>query len=305
MSLFGVAAVLITLAALFSFVNFRYLSLPTTIGVIVIGLALSLLLILLALLGANLQFMVERVLASVDLKDALLQGMFGFLLFAGALHIDISDLAKQRRLVAILATVGVLVSTACVGLLSRLVFGLLGLGGSLVLALLFSALISPTDPIAVLGILETTGLPRSVATKVTGEPLANDGVGDVVFLVLLAVARDPGAVTAKEILVILLVEALGGVLLGPTLGGTAYQLLKRVHDYQAEILITLAVVSGGFALADALNTPGAIAAFVAGLLIGNHGRACALSPATQEHLDSFRELVDEILNAVLFVPFGL
>jgi CPA1 family monovalent cation:H+ antiporter len=298
MSLFEICAVLIVVTALFSFLNHQLFRLPPTIGVMVIALVFSLALIGLSRLGLGFEETAERLLGSIDFDEALLHGMLAFLLFAGALHININDLAGQKWVIAILATAGVALSTLIVGSLTWLVMGWLGLSLPFLYCLLFGALISPTDPVAVLGLLKTAGAPKTLETKIAGESLFNDGVG-------LAVAKGGHAVTPGAMVELFLVEAVGGAALGLALGAVAYQLLKRVDNYQVEVLLTLALVMGGYALADAVHTSGPIAMVTAGLLIGNHGRAFAMSETTRAHLDTFWELVDEILNAVLFVLIGL
>jgi CPA1 family monovalent cation:H+ antiporter len=231
--------------------------------------------------------------------------MLSFLLFAGALHVNLADLAKQKWIICLLATVSVLGSTISIGFISRWVLGLLGTEMPLIDCLLFGALISPTDPIAVLGILKKVGVPESLETKITGESLFNDGVAIVVFLVFLEIATGTREITTASVLGLFAKEALGGVGFGLIIGWIAYWALKSIDNYQVEVLITLALVTGGFALADKLHLSGPIAIVVAGLLIGNHGRLLAMSDQVRDHLDNFWELVDEILNAVLFVLIGL
>jgi monovalent cation:H+ antiporter, CPA1 family len=230
--------------------------------------------------------------------------MIGYLLFAGALHIELGELAEQSLVVAVLATLGVVTSTFLVGALTYGIFHALGINIDWIHALLFGALISPTDPIAVLGILKISGVPKSLEVTVVGESLFNDGIGVVVFLTLLEIATGTPP-TASGISFLLFKEAIGGVALGLVLGWVTYQLLKTVDDYPLEILLTIALVSGGYALAAAFHTSGLIAIAVAGLLIGNYGRHFAMSPNTRQHLDVFWEIVDQLLNVVLFVLIGL
>ena len=251
------------------------------------------------------------VLLEIDFNQALMHGMLGLLLFAGALHVDLGDLTSQKWVIGLLATVGVVASTFLVGGAVYLLLPLLGLQVAFVHCLLFGALISPTDPIAVMGILKSLGAPKPLETKIAGESLFNDGVGVVVFLALLGIAGLSGGahageeVGAGQVVMIFVQEALGGAVFGFGAGYAAYWLLKSVDDHQVEILISLALVMGGYALADALHLSGPIAMVVAGLLIGNHGRTFAMSDSTREHLDNFWSLIDEILNAVLFLLIGL
>jgi len=305
MTLLNVAALLITLAAVFSYINHRYIKLPTTIGVMLIALVVSLVLIVLGALGLVVHERVADWLAAVDFNKTLLHGMLSFLLFAGALHININDLARQKWIIALLATVGVVLSTFLIGILSWYTLGLLGIDLPFVYCLVFGALISPTDPVAVLGILKQAKAPKSLETKIAGESLFNDGVGVVVFVVLLGIATGAQEISLPGIALLFVEEALGGIVYGLVIGGAAYWMLRRVDNYQVEVLITLALVMGGYALADALHLSGPIAIVVAGLLIGNHGRLFAMSEHTRVHLDTFWELVDEVLNAALFVLIGL
>ena len=305
MDLFTILAVLITLTALFSYVNHRFIGLPTAIGVMLIALVMSLSLVGLAGVGVGMQGEAEALLGSIDFDEALLQGMLSFLLFAGALHVNINELVERKWAIGTLSTFGVVLSTFLIGTVTWLVLGWLGIGLPYVYALLFGALISPTDPIAVMGILKTAGAPKSLEMKIAGESLFNDGVGVVLFLVILEIAAGAADVTAGHIALLFVQEALGGAVFGLVIGYLAYRLLKRVDNYQVEVLITLALVTGGYALAAALHLSGPIAIVVAGLLIGNQGRLLAMSEQTRHHLDIFWELVDEVLNAVLFVLIGL
>ncbi len=305
MDLFTILAVLITLTALFSYVNHRFIGLPTAIGVMGIALVMSLALVGLDAVGVDLREQAEVLLRSIDFDEALLQGMLSFLLFAGALQININELAEHKWVIGSLSTFGVLVSTFLIGTMTWLVLGWLGESLPYVYCLVFGALISPTDPIAVMGILKTAGAPKSLEMKIAGESLFNDGVGVVVFLVILEIATGSGEITVGHVGLLFVQEALGGAVFGLVIGYLAYRLLKRVDNYQVEVLITLALVTGGYALAMALHLSGPIAIVVAGLLVGNQGRLLAMSETTQHHLDIFWELVDEVLNAVLFVLIGL
>lgn len=256
-------------------------------------------------LGIHFDTLAIELLAAVDFNQALMHGMLSFLLFAGALHVDLAELAERKWAVGFLATAGVLISTALVGTATWWLFGALGHPLPFLWCLLFGALISPTDPIAVLAILKSAGSDPALRIKMTGESLLNDGVGVAVFLVLLGIAAGGADATWQGAALLFAREAIGGALFGLALGWIAYRMLASVDNYQVEVLVTLALVMGGYALATWLHLSGPIAIVVAGLLIGNHGRRFAMSEKTIERLDGFRELIDEILNAALFVLIGL
>jgi CPA1 family monovalent cation:H+ antiporter len=303
--LFHILALLLTASAVFSYINHRFLKLPTVIGIMLVALVFSLGLNLLGPVGILLEHEVQEMLASIDFDETLLHGMLSFLLFAGALHVNLNDLSQQRGIIFVLATVGVVGATFLIGAISWVVFGLIGLDIPFIYCLLFGALISPTDPIAVLGILKQSNAPKSLEAKIAGESLFNDGVAVVMFLIIARIAAGGTEVTAGEVLLIFSQEAMGGLMFGLGTGGLTYWMLKSVDNYQVEVLLTLALVTGGYALAETLHLSAPIAIVVAGLLIGNHGRVLAMSEKTRGHLDTFWELVDEILNAVLFVLIGL
>jgi len=306
MDTLNIAAILVTVSALFSFVNHRFIKLPTAIGLMLISLVISLLFLGAGKLGwGHMEAYAHTLLDSIDFNATLMQGMLSFLLFAGALHINLDDLAKQKWVISSLATVGILTSTFLVGVASYYLLGALGIHLDFIYCLLFGSLISPTDPIAVLSILKSANAPKTLETKIAGESLFNDGMAVVVFIVLLGIATSGEDVNAGHIALLFLEEAVGGVVFGFVIGWLTYQMLKQVDNYQVEILLTLALVMGGYALAAAIHTSGPIAVVVAGLLIGNQGRMLAMSEHSREHLDTFWELIDEILNAVLFVLIGL
>ncbi len=306
MDLIQITAVLITLTAVFSFLNQVYLKLPATIGVMAISMALSLMLLILGSMGFPLLLEQEKTLLSgIDFSATLLHGMLSFLLFAGALHVDLNRLSEMKWVVASLATVGVLLSTLIVASLTWSVAWLLDLPFGFIHCLLFGALISPTDPVAVISTLKTLGVPATLETKIAGESLFNDGVGVVLFLVIFNIAYSSEPMQAVEVAELFITETVGGALFGLLAGYLTYRMLRRVDNYQVEIILSLALVMGGYAFAEAWHLSAPIAIVVAGLLIGNHGRQFAMSEQTREHLDTFWELVDEILNAVLFVLLGL
>ena len=305
MSLFHTLAILTVLAALFSYVNYRFIKLPASVGLIVMALALSFSLEAMGALGFAMEGHAARLLASINFNQTVLHGMLGFLLFAGALHINLNDLVRHRWAVLLLATVGVILSTLLIGALLWWALDAVHIRLPFIYCLLFGALISPTDPIAVLSILKSINAPKSLEMQIAGESLFNDGVAVVAFLILLGIATGGEHVTVNEVLVMFAKESLGGVVFGLSIGAGAYWLLRGVEEYPVAIMITLALVTGGYAFAEALHISAPIAMVVAGLLIGNHGRHFAMSEITRHHLDIFWELVDEILNAVLFVLIGL
>jgi CPA1 family monovalent cation:H+ antiporter len=301
-----VAALLVSLTALLSWLNHRFVRLPGTIGVMAIALLLSLGLIGLGRLGfAGIQGQVEALVASVDFSTVLMQGMLSLLLFAGSLHVDLGELTSRRLPIAVLATAGVLLSTAVVGATAWAVLSALGLPLRFVDCLVFGALISPTDPIAVMGILKSARAPRGLEIKITGESLFNDGVGVVVFVVLLGLAQGTRPASPGGIALLFAEEAVGGIAFGLAVGYLTYLMLRSVDNYQVEVLLTLGLVFGGNALAQRIHVSGPLAMVAAGLLVGNHGRLFAMSETTRRHLDTFWELIDEILNAVLFLLIGL
>ncbi len=305
MTSFQILASVLSLTALFSFINYKFLKLPVTIGAMVVALLASLGILGLKLLGI-LSFAehAKSIITVVDFDDTLLHAMLGPLLFAGALFVNLDDLLAQKWTILLLASIGVLLSMLMVGVMLFFAASMLGLNLPWIYCLLFGALISPTDPIAVLGILKKLGVPRSLETKFTGESLFNDGIGVVIFIVLVQIAAGTEA-SAGYIATLFTLEVGGGIGLGLALGSIAYLMLKQVDNYQVEILLSLALITGGYALSDALHLSGPIFAVIAGLLIGNAGRNYAMSSNSREHLDTFWELVDEILNALLFVLIGL
>ena len=304
-TLLDTSAILLSLAAVFGYINHRVFKLPNSIGIMLIGLVASLVLLLFGQGWPWLSEGAEAFVAQIDFDKAVMEVMLSFLLFAGALHVNLDDLRQQKWVVAILASMGLVVSTFLVGSVSWLVFRACGIEVPYQWCLVFGALISPTDPVAVLGILKKAGVPKSLETKITGESLFNDGVGVVVYLVLVGVAAGTTEATAGGIGLLFLEEVGGGVLLGLLLGAIAYWMLKTIDNYQIEILITLALVVGGYQLASFWHFSGPLAMVVAGLMIGNQGRLLAMSQQTRKHLDMFWELIDELLNALLFLLIGL
>jgi len=301
------AAVLVTLAALFGYLNHRFLRLPHTIGLTIMGALASLAVVAAdALLPGFAPGPVLRdFLRSVDFRTALMDGMLSFLLFAGALHVDLGDLLRRRWAVLVMATMGVVISTLVVGVGFKGLSLLLGLDLPLVWCLVLGALISPTDPVAVLGILSSARVPATLEAKVAGESLFNDGVGVVVFTIVLALAVGGGEFSLAAAGQLFLLEAVGGVVLGLIVGGLGYLALRGIDEHNLEVLITLAVVMGGYALAHALHVSGPVAMAVAGLWIGNHGVTFAMSETSRRRILNFWSLLDEILNSVLFLLIGL
>ena len=304
--MFDVVVACLVLTALFAYVNHQYVRLPPTIGVMVIALLLSLALIALDALGVGALHSSEvALLKSVDFSGLLMQGMLSLLLFAGALHVDLAELRSQRWPVGVLAVFGTVLSTAIVGLALWCLLPWVHLPLALPYCLLFGALISPTDPIAVMGILKSAGAPKDLEITIAGESLFNDGVGVVLFALLLETLAGGGSPTFAHGLSLFLKEAVGGIVFGLVLGYLTYRMLKSIDEYQVEILLTLAAVMGGYALANRLQVSGPLAMVVVGLMIGNQGRALAMSDTTRDHLDMFWELLDQILNSALFVLLGL
>jgi len=305
MDALSAAAALITLAALFSWLNHLFIRQPPSIALLLFSLALSLALVALGKLGLDSHFLAREALDAVKLDRVLLDSMLSFLLFAGALHVDISELARRKWAIGFLASLGVIVSALLAGGALWLIFRALGHPLAPIWCLLFGALISPTDPIAVLAILKKAKAEKSLEMKMAGESLLNDGFGVVLFVLFLGIALGGEKTTVASVSLLFVREVVGGALLGLALGYACYRMLAAVDNYQVEILLTLALVMGGYALALGLHVSGPIAIVVAGVLIGNHGRRFAMSARTRERLDTFWELLDEILNAVLFVMIGL
>ncbi len=306
MSLLTITSILITVSALFAWINYRTIKLPTTIGIMVISLLFSVFLVLLGRLGFSEGVEIAQgLVAQIDFNAALLNGMLGFLLFAGAMHVNLYDLLDSKWVIGLLASLGLFISTILVGVGTYLVLKLFGINLSFAYCLLFGALISPTDPVAVMGILKTAGVSPALETKITGESLFNDGIAIVVFLALFGIAVNGDSFDPGTIGILFVQEAIGGALFGFVCGWIVMQMLKRVDNYQVEVLLTLALVAGGSTAAAGMHLSAPIAVVIAGLMIGNHGRRDAMSEKTVQHLDTFWELVDEILNAVLFLLIGL
>jgi len=308
MSIFTIAAILVGLSALFGYLNHRILHLPHTIGLVVIALAASLSMIAYDLIqpSAHIGPKVSSILRQIDFNETLMRGMLSFLLFAGALHADFTALKSQRLIIGVMACLGTLISTFVVGVGMWWLFGLLGLAIPFIWALVFGALISPTDPVAVLSLFKTVKVPATLQAKMAGESLFNDGVGVVVFSVVVAIAASGDAsMGAAEISKLFFTEAIGGAVLGLLAGYIGYRAMYGIDEPSLEVLITLALVMVTYALALSLHMSGPIAMVVAGLFIGNRGVKYAMSEETRTYVLTFWTLIDEILNSVLFLLIGL
>ncbi|NNE13784.1 MAG: sodium:proton antiporter [Saprospiraceae bacterium] len=310
MDLFIIASILIVLSAIFGYINVRFLKLPNTIGLMIIAIVFTLGLFLSSLINNSLLDFAENLIGKIDFKTVLLDIMLGFLLFAGAMHTNFDQLRVQRWPVLLFATVGVLTSTFLVGTFCFYMLNAIGFDVAFIHCLLFGALISPTDPIAVLGIMKKAGVPKKLETKIVGESLFNDGVGVVIFLTIFSIASGSvggnGDSTLNSVLTLFGQEVIGGIIFGAIIGWITYRLLKTIDDYEIEVMITLACVMGGYVLAHHFHLSAPLAIVVAGLIVGNDTvRGTSMSSTTEEFVDKFWELIDVLLNALLFVLIGL
>lgn len=305
MSVYTIFTLLIVFTALFGYINHRFIKLPSTIGIMIISLACSLFLVLTGNMFPVVWKEVTDTIESIDFETLLMEVMLSFLLFAGAIHVDFGKLKKHATPIITLATLGVIISTITIGFLLFFIFNLFNINAGLIYCLLFGALISPTDPIAVMGILKNAKIPAAMETKIAGESLFNDGVGVVVFLSILEVAKlGIENLSFGEISWMFVKEAGGGLLWGVILGSIAFYLLRSIDQYKVEVIITLAVVMGGYAFANAIHISGPLAMVSAGIIVGNKGKQLAMSDVTRDYLGKFWELIDEILNALLFMLIG-
>ncbi len=306
MDLFAVISILIVISALFGYINVRFFKFPTTIGLMVITIVFTLLVLVTSLFNDTLLEQERLLISQIDFKTVLLDVMLSFLLFAGALHTNFQQLKVQRKPVLTFATFSTLTSTFLVGVFSYYLLKIVSLDIDFIYCLLFGALISPTDPIAVLGILKQVGAPKKLETKIVGESLFNDGVGVVVFLTIYEIAKGGSGVTIGHVAEMFFVEVLGGMVLGLLLGWITYRLLKSIDDYDVEVIITIAAVMGGTVLAQYLHLSAPLAMVTAGLIVGHDTvRESSMSKITEQYVDKFWELIDILLNTVLFVMIGM
>lgn len=307
MDYFLIITVIVTLAAIFGYINVRFLKLPNTIGLMLITIIFTFIVFGISYFDPTLLNAEKYIIARIDFRTVLLDIMLSFLLFAGALHTNFEQLKVQRWPILVFSTVGVLVSTFLVGTFMYMILQFIGLDVAYIYCILFGALISPTDPIAVLGILKKAGVPKNLEAKIVGESLFNDGVGVVVFLTIFEVATlGEGQVTPLKVITLFGTEVLGGIGLGLLLGYGTYRLLKSINDYDIEVIITLATVMAGTAVAQEFHLSAPLAMVTAGLFIGNDiVRQGAMSEITETYVDKFWELMDILLNTILFVLIGM
>ena len=304
---FFIITILVVLSAVFGYINVRFLKLPNSIGLMLITIVFTFGVFALSYFDSTLLDAERFIIKQIDFKSVLLDIMLSFLLFAGSLHTNFEQLKVQRWPVLVFSTFGVLVSTFLVGASVFLILQLIGLDINFIYCLLFGALISPTDPIAVLGILKKAGVPKKLEAKIVGESLFNDGVGVVIFLTIFQVALlGTGEIEAFDVFKLFGKEVFGGILLGGVLGWVTYRLMKSINDYDIEVIITLAAVMGGTVIAHKWHLSAPLAMVTAGLVVGNDTvRGTAMSEITESYVDKFWELIDILLNTILFVLIGM
>lgn len=306
MTLYNLIAIIITLAIGFAYINQRWLKMPTTIGIMCASLLLALLMIVGGKLGnGHLTLPLTHALARINFHDVLINGMLGYLLFAGAMTVDIRHLRQHKWEVAILAMLGTLASTFLIGIAVYYLLALFGLHLSIVYCLLFGALISPTDPIAVLAMFKDLNAPRHMVTVLEGESLFNDGIGIVIFLTIYQVAFHLSTPTWGSVTLLFLQQAVGGIIWGLIAGWVGFRLIRSIKGASLAILLTIGLVTGGYALAQLIGVSGPLAMVVAGIMVGNACRDGLVPSAMQIQLETFWEVLDELLNAVLFLLVGL
>ncbi len=305
MTTFQIISIILTLASIGGWLNHRYTRLPATVGHMAFALLVSVIGIILHKLGIVHLEKASSVVAQIDFSEVLLHGMLSFLLFAGALHINFADIKKVGISVSVLSTFGVVVAAFITGTVLWYAAAFINFQIPYIYCLLFGALISPTDPIAVLALLKQVGVSKEMYTRIGGESLFNDGIGIVLFLTLLGIALGTHQPDAGGITILLIREVFGGLVLGASLGWITYAFLRPINDHNIEILLTLALVTGGYALAEYIHVSAPICMAVAGLVVGNHSRNFGMSELSRERLDEFWELVDEVFNAILFMLIGL
>ncbi|MCB0486062.1 MAG: sodium:proton antiporter [Flavobacteriaceae bacterium] len=306
MDYFAIATILVVLSAVFGYINVRFFKLPDTIGLMVITILFTLGVLAFSYFDDTLLEKEKEFISQIDFKTVLLDIMLSFLLFAGALHTNFQQLKIQRKPVFVFATLGTLISTFLSGIFVFYILKLIHLDVDFIYCLLFGALISPTDPIAVLGIMKKVGAPKKLETKIVGESLFNDGVGVVIFLTIYQIAKGTTELSFTHIAELFLVEVVGGILLGLAIGWLTYRLLKSIDDYDMEVIITLAAVMGGTLVAQHLHVSAPLAMVTAGLIVGNDTvRNSSMSEITEQYVDKFWELIDILLNTILFVMIGM
>lgn len=301
----AVIAILLTLTATASYINYRFFKLPTTIGLTLVTLVFSTIYFLLNLYGFEVIPYAHSVLTTIKFDTTFLNGMLSFLLFAGAMQLNALELAKYKWIITILATIGVIISTLIVGFALYAITMLLNFKMSLIHCLLFGALIAPTDPVAVLNTLKTVAAPKSLELKIAGESLFNDGIGIAMFIIMLSVATGQHTMHANEIILLFIQQLVGALIVGMLLGYFCGWLLTQVDDLEVSILVTLALTTGGYYLASKIGISGPITIVVAGLIVGSRIKQGIMSKATIKEISDFWRMIDEILSAVLFVMIGL
>ena len=306
MELYYTFSILVVLSALFSYLNSRYLKLPSAIGIMLLAIITSISLVALGKTYPAFAQTVSGLVASIDFPAVLMSAVLNFLLFAGAIHVSMQDLHKQKLPILILSTVGVILSTVIVGALMYSLLIQLQMEVPFIQCLVFGALISPTDPLAVIAILKRSGISKPIEIKIAGESLFNDGVAVLLFAVLLQLAEGSEVdITFRNVAGLFVQESLGGIVVGLLLGYIGSQGIKRIHDYQVTVLITVAIVMGGYLVTRYLHISGPLTMAAAGLVIGNYGKKTAMSATDKDYLDKFWEMIDEILNSMLFLIIGL
>ena len=306
MDIYTIITVLIVISAAFGYINARFLKMPTTIGLMSITILFTLIIIALSFFGIDLIDVERELISEIDFEAVLLDGMLSFLLFAGGLHTSFQQLKVQRKPIIAFATLGTIISTFLIGVFIYYMLESVSLNVDFLYCLLFGALISPTDPIAVLGILKQVKAPKKLETKIVGESLFNDGVGVVIFLTIYQIAQKGSHITVGHVVELFVVEVIGGVVLGLILGWVTYRLMKSIDQYDIEVIITIATVMGGTFLAQKWHLSAPLAMVTAGLMVGNDRvRKSAMSDVTEQYVDKFWELVDVLLNTILFVLIGM